>query len=73
MLPGVTRVEQVQEADRLMGELQAERGVVQPLLNWGGTIDQIMIGSSCGQVHENMESQKGLIWSLLVFGNSKPI
>jgi citrate lyase subunit beta/citryl-CoA lyase len=30
MLPGVTRVEQVQEADCLMGELQAERGVVKP-------------------------------------------
>jgi citrate lyase subunit beta/citryl-CoA lyase len=30
MLPGVTSVEQVQEADCLMGELQAERGVVKP-------------------------------------------
>ena len=30
MLPGVTRVEQVQEADCLMGELQAARGVVKP-------------------------------------------
>jgi citrate lyase subunit beta/citryl-CoA lyase len=30
ILPGVTRVEQVQEADGLMGELQAERGVVKP-------------------------------------------
>jgi|GEM_PF-347688 len=30
MLPGVTRVEQVQEADSLIGELQAERGVVKP-------------------------------------------
>ena len=30
MLPGVTRIEQVQEADCLMGELQAERGVVKP-------------------------------------------
>jgi citrate lyase subunit beta / citryl-CoA lyase len=30
MLPGVTRVEQVQEADCLIGELQAERGVVKP-------------------------------------------
>lgn len=30
MLPGVTRVEQVQEADSLLGVLQAERGVVKP-------------------------------------------
>jgi citrate lyase subunit beta/citryl-CoA lyase len=30
MLPGVTRVEQVQEADSLLGALQAERGVVKP-------------------------------------------
>jgi citrate lyase beta subunit len=30
MLPGVTSVAQVQEADRLLGALQAERGVVKP-------------------------------------------
>jgi citrate lyase subunit beta/citryl-CoA lyase len=30
LLPGVTRVEQVQEADSLLGKLQAERGVVKP-------------------------------------------
>lgn len=30
MLPGVTRVEQVQEADSFLGKLQAERGVVKP-------------------------------------------
>jgi citrate lyase subunit beta/citryl-CoA lyase len=30
MLPGVTHVEQVQEADSLLGRLQAERGVVKP-------------------------------------------
>src|SRR5262249_54952363 len=29
-LPGVTSVAQVQEADRLLGALQAERGVVKP-------------------------------------------
>lgn len=30
MLPGVTHVEQVQEADSLLGRLQAKRGVVKP-------------------------------------------
>lgn len=30
MLPGVRRIEQVQEADNLLGMLQAERGVVKP-------------------------------------------
>ncbi len=30
MLPGVTSVEQVREADRLLGALQADRGIVKP-------------------------------------------
>ena len=30
MLPGVTSVAQIQEADSLLGALQAERGVVRP-------------------------------------------